>query len=73
MTCAYIDFLASEDSALLNLMDQYLVNTYDLLARVCMLIPNPTFRSRVKTVLLVSDHSFPCHFVFDLSPSFLSS
>ena len=65
MTCTYIDLLASADSALFNLMDEYFVYSYDLLARVCVLIPDPTFRSRVRTVLRVSDNSFACHFVFD--------
>jgi hypothetical protein len=65
VTCTYIDFLASEDSALFDLMDQYVVYAYDLLAGVCILIPDPTFRSKVRTVLLVSNNSFACHFMYD--------
>ena len=47
-------------------MDQYLSFTYDLLARLCMFIPDPYLRSRLRTVFVFSDNTFTCHFVFDL-------
>ena len=54
------------DSYLFNAMDQYLSFTYDLLARLCMFIPDPYLRSRLRTVFVFSDNTFTCHFVYDL-------
>jgi hypothetical protein len=59
-----IDF-SPIDSCLFNAMDQYLAFSYDLLARLCMFVPDPYLRSRLRTVFLLSDNTFTCHFVYD--------
>jgi hypothetical protein len=64
LTCVFID-LSHFDSYLFTAMDQYLSFAYDLLARLCMFIPDPYLRSRLRTVFLVSDNTFTCHFVYD--------
>jgi hypothetical protein len=53
------------DSYLFDAMDRYLAVTYDLLARLCMFIPDPYLRSRLRTVSVVSENTFTCHFVYD--------
>jgi hypothetical protein len=53
------------DSYLFDAMDQYLASTYHLLARLCTFIPDPYLRSRLRTVFVVSENTFTCHFVYD--------
>jgi hypothetical protein len=72
LTCVFIDlslYVSIDfnplDLYLFDAMDQYLASTYDLLARVCMFIPDPYVRSRVKTAFLDSSNSFTSHFMFD--------
>ncbi len=64
-TSIYIDFFSPDDSQLFNAMDQYLFSTFNLLERTCSLIPDPYFRSRVRTAFLVPDNRFTSHFMFD--------
>jgi hypothetical protein len=59
-----IDF-SPFDSYLFDATDLYLSFTYDLLARLCMFIPDPYLRSRLRTAFLFSDNTFTCHFVYD--------
>jgi hypothetical protein len=64
LTCVFID-VGPLDSYLFDPMDQYLASTYDLLARVCLFIPDPYVRSSVKTAFLDPSNSFTSHFTFD--------
>jgi hypothetical protein len=66
ITSMYIDLISPTHSELFNAMDQYLSFTYDLLARLCTFVPDPYLRSRLSTVLLVSENTFTCHFVYDI-------
>jgi hypothetical protein len=65
ITTIYIDLFSPGESELFNAMDQYLFSTFNLLERICMLIPDPYFRSRVRTAFLVSDNRFTSHLMFD--------
>jgi hypothetical protein len=65
ITSIYIDLFSPADSELFNLMDQYLASTFDLLERICMVIPDPYFRSTARTALVVSDNRFISHFIYD--------
>jgi hypothetical protein len=65
ITSIYIDLFSPDDSDLSNAMDQYLFSTFNLLERICLWIPDPYLRSRVRTAFIMSDHSFTSHFIFD--------
>ncbi len=65
ITSVYIDFFSSDDSELFDAMDQYLFSTFTLLERICLLIPDPYLRSRVRTAFLMPDNTFTSHFMYD--------
>ncbi len=65
ITSIYIDLFSPADSELFDLMDQYLASTFDLLERICMLIPDPYLRSRARTALVVPDNSFVSNLTYD--------
>jgi hypothetical protein len=65
ITSVYIDLFSPANSELFDLMDQYLSSTFNLLERISLLIPDPYFRSRARTALVVSDNTFISHFIYD--------
>ena len=72
ITSVFIDFnyavpidFSPMDLYLNDAMDEYLFFAYDLLERVCKFIPDSYLQSRLRTVVLLSDNSFTCHFVYD--------
>jgi hypothetical protein len=65
ITSIYIDLFSSANWPPFNAIDQYLSFTFDLLERMCMLIPDVYWRSKIRTSFLAPDNSLTSHFMFD--------
>ena len=70
LTSVYIDFFSPDDSDLFRMMDSYLFWTFKLIGRVCMLIKNPYYQSKVATALLAQGQGFTNDVTYEIVSAF---